>query len=84
MKRGPLPVPALVLSACLSAGAVCYAQSVPWVAYYSDDAPPEAFSAYRIVVLDSHSHPLLAPLSDRGKTLLGYLSLGEVEEHRPY
>jgi len=24
------------------------------------------------------------PLSDRGKTLLAYLSLGEVEEHRPY
>ncbi len=84
MQRRRPPGPALVLLGCLSASAVSSGQAIPWVAYYSDAAPPEAFSAYRIVVLDSHSHPPLVPLSDRGKTLLAYLSLGEVEEHRPY
>lgn len=55
-----------------------------WTVYYSDKAPPEAFDRYDLIVLDSRSHPPLRPLLDRGKTLLGYLSLGEVENYRPH
>lgn len=55
-----------------------------WLAYYSDKAHSTAFTDYSLLVLDSKFHPQLRPLSDRGKTLLGYLSLGEVEEYRDY
>lgn len=58
--------------------------AAPWVVYYSDQAPLDAFDPYGVVVLDSEYHPPLRPLADRGKTLLGYVSLGEVERHRPW
>jgi len=58
--------------------------AVPWVVYYGDTAPAEAFDPYDVVVLDSQYHPPLQPLLDRGKTVLGYISLGEVEAHRPW
>lgn len=57
---------------------------VPWVVYYADKEPPAAFEPYSLVVLDSEHHPPLRPLKDRGKVLLGYISLGEVESHRPW
>lgn len=56
----------------------------PWAVYYSDQTPIEAFEPYRLLILDFTRHPPLAPLADRGKTLLGYLSLGEVNASRPY
>lgn len=56
----------------------------PWVVYYADKEPVEAFAGYTLVVLDSEHHPPLRPLAERGKVLLGYISLGEVEEHRPW
>ncbi|MBF0587772.1 MAG: endo alpha-1,4 polygalactosaminidase [Magnetococcales bacterium] len=49
-----------------------------WLVYYSDKAPVGAFKNHSLLVLDSRYHPPLRPLADRGKTLLGYLSLGEV------
>lgn len=52
--------------------------------YYSDKATFEHFAPYRLLVLDSLYHPPLRPLSEQGKLLLGYVSLGEAEEHRPY
>ncbi len=55
-----------------------------WLVYYSDKAPTKAFEDYGLIVFDSQFHPPLRPLLDRGKTLLGYLSLGEVEEYRDY
>ncbi len=55
-----------------------------WLAYYSDKASPQDFNAYKLLVLDSDYHPELAPLSEHGKTLLGYLSLGEAAQHRYY
>lgn len=57
---------------------------VRWTVYYTDKEPPQAFEPYQLVVLDSDKHPPLRPLRDRGKTLLGYISLGEVENHRPW
>ncbi|MFQ5738752.1 MAG: endo alpha-1,4 polygalactosaminidase [Acidobacteriota bacterium] len=64
--------------------AVVWAEAGTWAVYYSDEAPVEAFRPYRLLVLDSEHHPNLQRLADRGKTLLGYLSLGEVERTRPH
>jgi uncharacterized protein (TIGR01370 family) len=55
-----------------------------WLAYYSDQAPVEAFESYNLLVLDSTCHPPLSSLAANGKTILGYVSLGEVENYRPW
>ena len=52
--------------------------------YYSDKERSAAFDSFDLLVLDSDYHPDLTTLADRGKTLLGYLSLGEVEKIRSY
>lgn len=57
---------------------------IPWVVYYSDKAPEEALLPYRVVVLDSKYHPPFERLKERGVVVLGYISLGEVEKHRPW
>jgi uncharacterized protein (TIGR01370 family) len=56
----------------------------PWMVYYGTELPSRAFSPYKLVVLDSANHALVAPLIDKEKTVLAYLSLGEVEQHRPW
>lgn len=55
-----------------------------WTVYYSDKLPTETFSSFDTIVFDSDSHPPLAPLKAQGKTLLGYISLGEAEKYRSY
>lgn len=70
--------------AALPSGREAAAGPLRWAVYYSDKEPPRAFSPYSLLVLDSRYHPPLQPLKDRGKTLLGYISLGEVEQHRPW
>ncbi|CAO3430241.1 endo alpha-1,4 polygalactosaminidase [Azospirillum doebereinerae] len=55
-----------------------------WAVYYADAEPARAFEPYGLLVLDSRTHPPLRPLKDRGKTLLGYISVGEVETQRPW
>ena len=55
-----------------------------FLVYYSDQAPVEAFEAYDLLVLDSRYHPPLEPLAHQGKTLLGYLSLGEINRDHPH
>ncbi len=55
----------------------------PWLVYYRDTLPTRAFFDYRLCAFDADKHPPLAPLLDRDITLLGYLSLGEVESYRP-
>ena len=72
------------LAGSLFAPAQAKSQSVPWLVYYNDKAPLDALMAYDLLILDSQYHPPLAPLSGRGKTLYGYLSVGEVERHRPH
>jgi polysaccharide biosynthesis protein PelA len=52
--------------------------------YYSDKEPAAAFEAYDLVVFDSDRYPPIATLKEKGKTVLGYISLGEVEKHRSY
>ena len=70
--------------AFMTAAAPSLRAETPWVVCYSDKEPPAAFGPYRLAVLDSEHHPPLRPLKDRGKILLGYISLGEVENHRPW
>lgn len=73
----------LFLILALSVPAFCK-DVVPWVVYYSDEAAVEEFEPYQLIVLDSVYHPLLNPLLDRGKTILGYISLGEIDETSAY
>jgi len=65
-------------------GGGAHAQTIPWIVYYADKEPPSAFDPYRLVVFDSEHHPKIDRLHDRGKTVVGYLSLGEVEDNRPW
>ena len=55
-----------------------------WVIYYATEAEPIAFAAYDTVVLDADRYPPIGPLVERGKTVLGYLSLCEVASTRGY
>jgi len=72
----------LVLMMSTAAGA--QPTPMPWAVYYANDLPPNAFYGYDLVVFESDAHPPLEPLVDRGKKVVGYLSLGEVNEVRPY
>ena len=58
--------------------------TIPWVVYYAAELPPTAFYGFDLVVFESDSHPPLEPLVDRRKKVIGYISLGEVNETRPY
>ncbi len=51
--------------------------------YYSDAAPAAQFKPFDVIVLDEN-YPSIAALSEQGKTLLGYISMGEVTEQSPY
>ena len=54
--------------------------------YYSDKAGIEELRNFTLIVLDSKYYPKLTleALIDNGKTVLGYISLGEIEQHRDY
>lgn len=71
-------------SALVMSGPPSAVAQPPWLVYYAAAAPIEAFSKYSLIVLDADHHPPLGPLSARGKLLLGYISLGEVESHRSH
>ncbi len=58
----------------------CDGPLLPWVVYYNNKAPSEAFSPYNPIVLDSVNHPPLKPLFQEDKIILGYLNLGEAED----
>jgi uncharacterized protein (TIGR01370 family) len=55
-----------------------------WVAYYGHSEKSESFLPYDVVVFDADKHPSLSPLINRNKVLLGYISLGEIENYRPF
>jgi uncharacterized protein (TIGR01370 family) len=59
-------------------------KQVRWVVYYGADAPFSVFEPFEIIVLEAEHHPSIHILKENGKTLLGYLSLGEVESYRSY
>jgi uncharacterized protein (TIGR01370 family) len=76
-------VPTIVILWLLVQGAPSLAQERLCV-YYGAEAAAEAFDTYGILVLDAEKHPQLEPLRQRGKTLLAYLSLGEVGSHQAH
>lgn len=55
-----------------------------WVVVYSEKPPLEAFRDYKLVVLDSTHHPPIRPIIEQRKTVIGYISLGEVENYRDH
>jgi len=59
-------------------------QEPPWLIYYNDQAPIEAFAPYNPIILQSARHPPLAPLLEQKKKLLGYVNIGEVSEEDPW
>jgi len=57
--------------------------SFRWVVFYAADADIEAFDPYQLVVFDRAHHPWIEPLTDAGKPVFGYLSVGEISQDRP-
>jgi uncharacterized protein (TIGR01370 family) len=55
-----------------------------WVVVYSEKPAIAEFRDYGLVVLDSTHHPPIRPLLEQKKTVIGYISLGEVENYRDY
>lgn len=49
-----------------------------WMVCYNDSPSPFDLADYSVVVLDPDRHPPLAPITDRGRTALAYLSLTEI------
>ena len=74
---------ALVLSLLSLDGALSEGK-LRWAICYSDEVPIQKLDQYDLLVLDSDSHPPLSQLVSREKALLGYVSLGEVEDHRSF
>lgn len=75
---------ALVIAALLVLPAAAAEKTPRFIVYYGSAEPAARFSGYDVIVFDEEAHPDLTPLKHQGKTLLGYLSLGEVTSHRPY
>lgn len=74
----------LVIFLCLLSFSATGEPIKNYVVYYSDKAGFKELESYDLLVFDSQVHPPLRSLMDRGKILLGYISLGEVEKHRSY
>jgi hypothetical protein len=55
-----------------------------WVVVYSEKPTVEEFRDYGLVVLDSIHHPPIRTRLEHKKTVIGYISLGEVESYRDY
>jgi uncharacterized protein (TIGR01370 family) len=55
-----------------------------WLCYYGSSAPLSSLSNFDLLVFDSDAHPAIPPLKQRGKTVVGYLSIGEVNSTRAY
>ncbi|MCW5770942.1 MAG: endo alpha-1,4 polygalactosaminidase [Rhodospirillaceae bacterium] len=72
------------LLAALAHAAPAAATEERWVVVYSAKPPIAAFDDFKLVVLDGTYHPPLKPLLEQRKTVIGYLSLGEIEKHRDY
>ncbi|MGQ3030406.1 MAG: endo alpha-1,4 polygalactosaminidase [Ferrovibrionaceae bacterium] len=84
MRRLVRGLAALAAAAALQATPAAAADP-PWIVYYGDSAPVAAFVPYRVVVLDADHYPQpLRAIAAQGSLLLGYMSLGEVENHRSH
>lgn len=75
---------AATLAVHAGAGAAVRAADERWVVVYSEKPAVAEFRDYGLVVLDSVHHPPIRPLLEQKKTVIGYISLGEVENYRDY
>ncbi|MFO0989438.1 MAG: endo alpha-1,4 polygalactosaminidase [Alphaproteobacteria bacterium] len=82
MRKGLFLVAALAVLAG-TAGAAS-ASEERWVVVYTEKPSVAEFRDYGLVVLDSVHHPPIRPLLEQKKTVIGYISLGEVENYRDY
>ena len=82
MRKG-LFLAATLAVAAGTAGAAAAADE-RWVVVYSEKPAVAEFRDYGLVVLDSVHHPPIRPLLEQKKTVIGYISLGEVENYRDY
>lgn len=82
MRKGLFLAAALAVLAG-TAGAASAAEE-RWVVVYTEKPSVAEFRDYGLVVLDSVHHPPIAPLIEQKKTVIGYISLGEVENYRDY
>lgn len=55
-----------------------------WAVYYGGPIELSAFQKFDLLIFDSEVHPPLAPLKADGKTVLGYLSLGQADPRRNF
>jgi len=55
-----------------------------WAVDYGPATDPQLARRYDLLVLEPHHPRALAPLRGPGATLLGYISLGQVDRSRPY
>ena len=53
-----------------------------WAVYYAAEAAFETLLPFDLLVFDRLAHPPLEPLTDAGKTVFGYISLGEMNRQR--
>lgn len=63
-----------------------YADEPPkrWVVHYGENLPVEDYKDYSVIVLEPDQRPPINLLLEQGKTVLGYISLGEVSKDRSY
>lgn len=82
MRKGVFLAAALAI---LAAGArPAPAADERWVVVYTEKPAIAELRDYGLVVLDSIHHPPIRPLLEQRKTVIGYISLGEVEKYRDY
>lgn len=73
----------LFLAACAVSPKPVYGPALPTFAvYYGDTAPASDFAPYDVIVFDDATHPPLAPLRDRPRQILAYVSLGELRQDK--
>ena len=58
------------------------AQPVSWAVFYGQETSFETLRPFDLLIFDRMAHPPLEPLVDAGKTVFGYISLGELNRDR--
>lgn len=84
-----IPRPAGLALAALLAGCGLAAMPEParagnWVVYYGATVTPGQLRPYRLAVLDAETRVNLRQVASQGTLVLGYISVGEVEQNRAH
>jgi len=74
----------LVLMCCIQMSALFGGVESPWLVFYHQALGKAAFQQYDLLVLDSSYNLPFNFAVDDDITVLGYISLGEVEDYRPH